>query len=116
MLNSVRARPKKSTLEVDTGKRVITTFILLLLICFTSGLVYSIWEASNIGILTKYMIKAKRSFFYNLLVRMGNWILIFGNFVPISLMLTLETVKFFQGFLMGIDKGLVATNGIECKV
>ena len=116
MLNSVRARPKKSTLEVDMGKRVITTFILLLLICFTSGLVYSIWEASNIGILTKYMIKAKRSFFYNLLVRMGNWILIFGNFVPISLMLTLETVKFFQGFLMGIDKGLVATNGIECKV
>lgn len=116
MLNSVRARPKKSTLEIDTGKRVITTFILLLTICFTSGLVYSIWEASNIGILTKYMIKAKRSFFYNLLVRMGNWILIFGNFVPISLMLTLETVKFFQGFLMGIDKGLVATNGIECKV
>lgn len=115
-MNSVRARPKKSTLEVDTGNRVITTFILLLTICLISGLVYSIWETSNEEIVRKYIVAQPRSFLANMLVRMGNWILIFGNFVPISLMLTLETVKFFQGFLMSIDKGLIASNGIECKV
>lgn len=27
-------------------------------------------------------------------IRIGNWILIFGNFVPISLLVTIETVKF----------------------
>lgn len=32
---------------------------------------------------------------------MGNWILLFTNFVPISLLVTLESVKFIQGkFIM----------------
>jgi phospholipid-transporting ATPase len=29
-------------------------------------------------------------------LRFGNWILIFGNFVPISLIVTVETVKYLQ--------------------
>lgn len=51
-----------------------------------------------------------------ILIRIGNWMLIFGNFVPISMMLTLETVKFLQGHFIGIDQGLVASNGIPCGV
>jgi len=33
----------------------------------------------------------------------GTWILIFTNFVPISLIVTLEIVKFWQGTFMGFD-------------
>ena len=33
----------------------------------------------------------------------GSWILIFCNFVPISLLVTLEMVKFFQGSFMDMD-------------
>lgn len=33
----------------------------------------------------------------------GSWILIFCNFVPISLLVTLEMVKFFQGSFMDFD-------------
>lgn len=33
----------------------------------------------------------------------GSWILIFCNFVPISLLVTLEMVKFFQGSFMDWD-------------
>ena len=33
----------------------------------------------------------------------GTWILIFTSFVPISLLVTLEIVKFFQGFFMQWD-------------
>lgn len=33
----------------------------------------------------------------------GTWILIFTNFVPISLIVTLEIVKFWQGSFMGYD-------------
>jgi phospholipid-transporting ATPase len=116
MLNSVKARPKKSTLEVDTGHRVITTFAILVTICLISGIVYGIWESSNREIINTYISSEKRGTLTNVIMRVGNWILIFGNFVPISLMLTLETVKFFQGFLMSIDKGLIASNGIDCKV
>ena len=116
MLNSVRARPKKSTLDVYTGKAVVTTFYLQIAFCLLAGLVYSTWEATNHVVLKKYMLDKTRNWFLVLLIRMGNWILIFGNFVPISLMLTLETVKFFQGVLISIDKGMISYNGIECKV
>lgn len=116
MLNSVRARPKKSTLDVFTGHAVMTTFCILVAICFLSGIIYSTWESINHDNVGRYMKDRAHPWFYNLFVRMGNWILIFGNFVPISLMLTLETVKFFQGALISIDKGMISFNGIECKV
>jgi len=34
----------------------------------------------------------------------GTWILIFTNFVPISLLVTLEMVKFVQGIVISKDK------------
>src|SRR3990167_2827046 len=116
MLNSIRARPKKSTLEVDTGKSVLVTFAILISICLSAGIIYGIWDDMNTKTLVQYLYPESKTFIHNFITRMGNWILIFGNFVPISLMLTLETVKFFQGSLMSIDKGLIASNGIECKV
>lgn len=38
------------------------------------------------------------------------------NFVPISLIVTLEVVKLFQGKFLSVDPELVATNGIEPTV
>jgi phospholipid-transporting ATPase len=65
----------------------------------------------------KYMLEdGERLIIIVGLIRLGNWLQIFGNFVPISMMLTLETVKFLQGNLMGMDDILTATNGIECGV
>lgn len=34
---------------------------------------------------------------------MGTWILVFTNFVPISLMVSLEFVKFFQAIFMSYE-------------
>jgi len=39
--------------------------------------------------------KANFPFWYYLLQQTGTWVLIFTNFVPISLMVTLELVKFW---------------------
>lgn len=36
----------------------------------------------------------------NLLTKWGTWLLIFTNFVPISLLVTLEMVKFIQGIVI----------------
>ena len=94
MMNSIKARPKKSTLEVLTGHSVVLTFALLVTFCTVSGLIYGIWEQANDDTLKNYMMAEKSNFFLTVFMRIGNWILIFGNFVPISLMLTLETVKF----------------------
>jgi phospholipid-transporting ATPase len=116
MLNSVKARPKLSSLERVTGQMVIYTFILLIVFCVFAGLTYGIWEYRNQTTLDRYLMQREMSIWLVGLIRFGNWMLIFGNFVPISMMLTLETVKFFQGNLMAMDEGLTASNGIECKV
>ena len=42
-------------------------------------------------------------FGYYLIQMTGTWILIFTNFVPISLMVTLELVKFWQAGFMTKD-------------
>lgn len=42
-------------------------------------------------------------FVNQLIKKIGTWILIFTNFVPISLMVTLEIVKLFQANLMSYD-------------
>ena len=44
---------------------------------------------------------------YNFGTRLGSWILIFQNFVPISLLVTLEMVKFLQGTLITKDKYMI---------
>lgn len=36
---------------------------------------------------------------------MGNWFLLFVNFVPISLMLTLEMIRLFQAYFIKKDIG-----------
>ena len=45
----------------------------------------------------------KKSFLLSLLTKMGTWILVFTNFVPISLMVSLELVKFWQAMFMSFE-------------
>jgi phospholipid-transporting ATPase len=116
MLNSVSARPKLSTLDKMTGWFVILIFIFLLCICTTLGLIYSVWEYKTEELVEKYISGTDHGFFYNFVTRSLNYMLIFGNFVPISMLLTLEIAKFCQGYIMGIDKGLISFNNIQCEV
>lgn len=116
MLNSVSARPKLSTLDRMTGWFVILIFIFLVCLCTSLGLIYSIWEYKTEDLVEKYIEGIDHTFFYCFIVRSLNYILIFGNFVPISMLLTLELSKFCQGYMMGIDKGLISYNNIECEV
>ena len=116
MLNSVNARPKLSTLDKMTSFFVILIFIFLVVICTTLGLIDSIWELIHGDLVEKYISGIDHTFFYCFVVTSLNYMLIFGNFVPISMVLTLEVSKFAQGYLMSIDKGLISSNGIECKV
>lgn len=38
--------------------------------------------------------KKNYDFWYNVVVRYGNWMIIFTNFIPISMIVSLELVKF----------------------
>jgi len=51
------------------------------------------------------------------LERLGSWVLLLTNFVPISLMVTVETVKFIQARFIEWDASMVSTKtGIEASV
>jgi len=52
------------------------------------------WVVANINDVTYLDYMIKRNYFTWWIQKFGTWILIFTNFVPISLMVTLEVVKF----------------------
>lgn len=77
--------------------------------CIIASLVYSITYYNNRKYLNYLYIGVNSSEYtipYNFFVRFGNWMLIFNNFVPISLLVTLEMVKFIQGKIMTLDEKL----------
>ncbi|CAD8175781.1 unnamed protein product [Paramecium pentaurelia] len=119
MKNTIKVKYKQSSLEKQLGKRIIFIFLLQLGICLFSSLYYSIWFNANYDSLAYLEIKksayADKSFMYNFFVRLGNWILMFGNLVPISLLVTLETVKFCQAFLIQFDDKM-KLNDQRCSV
>lgn len=90
-------------MEKDTGRFVLYVFIILVTMVFSFGLIYAIWEENNKGIVRNYINGRPRSFLFNLFVRAGNWLLILGNFVPISMLVTLELAKLVQSRLIAID-------------
>ena len=61
--------------------------------------------------------ETKPTFQYLTFVKMGTWILIFTNFVPVSLMVTLDFTKLWQAAFIEIDANMIDTrNEIMPKV
>jgi phospholipid-transporting ATPase len=108
MMNSVRARPKKSDLEKLTNSKVILLFVVQVCLVFITGIVYTIWEGSNREDLDSYAYPEKRNGLGSVFIKAGTWLLIFGNFIPISLMITMEWTKVIQGFMIKFDDTFVS--------
>lgn len=81
-----------------------------MLFCIIAATLYLVWYNDNkdfIGYIKLGDLNGATEWF----TRLGNWILIFGyifsdssNFVPISLMVTIETVKFIQAIFISNDQ------------
>lgn len=116
MRNSLRGRQKTSQLEKDTGRFVLYTFFILVLMCIFCALVYATWVFNNPGLEQKYIDPDEYNYAQNFGIKFGNWLLNFGSFLPISLLLTLESTKIVQSLIIGIDQGLAARDGTPCTV
>ena len=106
MMNSASARYKLSQLEKKTTMSIIIIFCFQLLMAVIGAASGANWlknaQESNLQYLGS--LGNSDEGFMNMLVKQaGTWILIFTNFVPISLMVTLELVKFWQGTFMQND-------------
>ena len=106
LMNLARAKYKTSKIMLTTYKSIMIIIILqLALSCLAAGF-GSTWGIENID--TPYLEfkqtdKWDTQKFYVFMKMMGTWFLIFTNFVPISMLLTLELIKFWQARLMEDD-------------
>jgi phospholipid-transporting ATPase len=92
MLNSNKSRQKKSRLEFKMGLIVVGIFFFQMVLTFVSALISA---ETTLSVFLEY--KKFTSYTRDLFVQWGSWILLFTNFVPISLIVTLEMVKYLQG-------------------
>lgn len=106
MRNSAKAKFKFSKLDRLTNKMIALTLCVQISLALTGAAIGASWnkgagaDASYMGANSK---TETHGFGYYLLKQTGTWILIFTNFVPISLMVTLELVKFWQAMFMASD-------------
>lgn len=102
MLNNVKAKQKRSLLEIQMNLYIFVIFLCLIMFCLISATLYIVW-IQNWHDSLSYMDLSDENLTSQFTVRFFNWILIFTNFVPISLIVTVETVKFVQALLMSRD-------------
>jgi phospholipid-transporting ATPase len=91
---------------------IITLFIAQIIISVGCSYIATNWEFHNeqaawylgMGMVDQDGNKVDTdSFYWQWFKNIGAWILIFTNFVPISLLVTLEVVKFSQKYAMEWD-------------
>lgn len=105
MMNSSQSKAKFSKLEKGMNKQIIQIFILQIVICLTCALIYTIMWQSDKNDTESYLDLRSRhdNLVVQFIIIFLIWMLIFTNFVPISLIVTLETVKFLQGLFISQD-------------
>eukprot|EP00357_Protocruzia_adherens_P031005 CAMPEP_0115027382 /NCGR_PEP_ID=MMETSP0216-20121206/35470_1 /TAXON_ID=223996 /ORGANISM="Protocruzia adherens, Strain Boccale" /LENGTH=1125 /DNA_ID=CAMNT_0002402961 /DNA_START=28 /DNA_END=3405 /DNA_ORIENTATION=- len=108
MLNSISARPKMSRIERTMNRQIVYIVLIQFFLCAFAALVFTVWvrkdgqKASYLGWDESSSQETSNAYlFFSVL---GTWVLIFTNFVPISLLVTLEVVKFCQAMFISFDK------------
>jgi phospholipid-transporting ATPase len=110
MLNSNKTRQKKSRLEFKMGLIVIGVFLTQMALTFASALISTL-TINAVVLEYGQLISMSKELF----VKWGSWVLLFTNFVPISLIVTLEMVKYIQGTRIATDTYLT-TQPAEVRV
>lgn len=105
-MNSAGAIYKTSNIMRGTNRQIIIIFLVQIILASIGSCIGTTWMIRNID--NSYLNFDKRdqwntNWFLLFVKTTGTWILIFTSFVPISLLVTLEIVKFFQGFFMQWD-------------
>lgn len=121
MMNSMAAKYKFSGLELYTNYAIAVVLLTQFILASIGALTGTLWIIKN-GVIHKdpnctqfkdqmcertYYIdnssELKRGWFFKYMQLTGTWIIMFTNFVPISLLVSLDLVKLYQGFFMSWD-------------
>ena len=122
LINSPDLRAKHSSVELEMNKHLIAIFVTQLIISTILSIAYIIVYSKDFYNLWKYFFaqeknNIKNEFMEIFVKMMGTWIVINTNFVPISLLVTMETIKFFQAMFMEWDIDMYDKESFSgCKV
>jgi phospholipid-transporting ATPase len=114
MLNSIKAQPKMSSLEKKINKQIIILSIIQLSLSIGFAIISVIYQA----IFTNqkgYMEYGKdetftgRKVYFAWPIYFGKWLLILNNFIPISLLVSHEMVKYIQAMFISSDAKMEST-------
>lgn len=108
MMNSVGGRSKFSRLETSTNTYIIIIVLLQMTISIIGAMFNTIWQLANPGSLTSYLGLEPEDIDFlssiaNFMIKFGTWFLMLSNIVPVSLLVTLEIVKFIQAYFINQD-------------
>lgn len=116
MMNSIIAQNKRSKLETSLSFYIAAMFGVLIICCLACSGLYVGWLATA-GDSIAYLQIETDSLVQSFFIKFGSWILSFGNFIPISLIVTVELVKFLQAIMINRDQQLYSnTSHARCSV
>eukprot|EP00825_Cyclidium_porcatum_P007769 TRINITY_DN13902_c0_g1_i1.p1 TRINITY_DN13902_c0_g1~~TRINITY_DN13902_c0_g1_i1.p1 ORF type:complete len:838 (+),score=65.52 TRINITY_DN13902_c0_g1_i1:2-2515(+) len=100
---------KKAELQIQMNKFILIIVALQLFFCLFSALYNSIWQKAKINTM-QYLeigqLDYERHFWQNLFIKFFGWQMLLMNFIPISLLITLDVTRILQSFIIQEDKHL----------
>ena len=118
MKNSTNAVAKRSKIEIATNNYIMLIICIQICVCLCAATYQTIWSYFS-GYKAWYLSlnNANNEIHRQALITFGTWFINMMNFVPISLIITLEMVKFIQAYFINVDVMIFdEERGIEAKV
>lgn len=114
MLNSIKAQPKMSSLEKRVNKEIIILSMIQLGLSVGFAIISVIYQAiyTNKKAYMEYdkdQTFSGRAFYLAWPIYLGKWLLILNNFIPISLLVSHEMVKYIQAMVISGDEKMEST-------
>ena len=89
---------------------VLEVFGMLIIISILTAIYYAVWWYCKEGSLNYYLMIEDDSFAANFFIHVPMWLLLLNTFVPISLLATLEIVRYSQGLFLQRDRTFKDSN------
>lgn len=106
--SSIQVRFKYSHMEDQLTQYIVIVILMQLAMCVICASYYTLWYWLTEDDTEQYLDldSSHNNLWAQFFIAFGTWMLIFTSFVPISLIVTLEMVKYFQGLFIAWDLGL----------
>lgn len=110
VLNSMKSTNKQSRVEKDTNKFIIYIFVIQILMCIALSTLSGIWTRDNLKEATsalpidvnQYLSKTQDAGYFSV-IAFFSYLLLLNTLIPISLIVSLEMIKYGQGYMIGAD-------------